>query len=221
MTVTDRYAAVRRDLHRAYDDKLSPQVIDEVLDTNIARAEEHATVKDFLPVTVGRATVEDLADMAADGHGGVLKERPEVLFVSAHNAGRAQLAAALAQHLAGDGLVVRSVGLDGGTTPSSEVISVLEERGIPREGLYRKGINPRTVHLSDVIVLIGVTETPNVPGKRYVHWPIEDPVGASPDKVRAIADEIGDRVRALLAELGVLRVQSGPAATPVPAAGIF
>ncbi len=205
MTTADRYAAVRRDLHRAYDDQLSPQVIDEVLDTNIARAEEHATVKDFLPVTVGRATVEDLADMAADGYGGVLKERPEVLFVSAHNAGRAQLAAAIAKQLAGDNLVVRSVGLDGGTTPAPEVVTVLEERGVPLEGLYLEGINPRTVHLSDVIVLIGVTETPNVPGKRYVHWPIDDPVGASPDKVRAIADDVEDRVRDLLVVLGVLR----------------
>lgn len=204
MSIADRYNIVRRDLHRAYGNQLAAQVIDEVLDTNIARAEESATVKDFLPVTVGRATVEDLADMVADGHGGTLKERPEVLFVSAHNAGRAQLAAAITHALAGDRVHVRSVGLDGGTTADPQVVTILQERGYPLEGLYQVGINPRTVHLSDVIVLIGVTETPNVPGKRYLHWPIDDPVGASQDRARAIADDVEDHVRELLAELGLL-----------------
>lgn len=199
----DRYRVVREDLHRAYDDQLDPSLIDRTLDSAIAEAEATATVKTFLPVTVGRATIERLEELAETSVVGGLKRRPEVLFVSGRNAGRSQFAAAFAHHLAGDHVFVRSVGLEGNDEPDETVLAVLEERGIGKEGLYNKDILARTVHRSDVIVLLGVDDTPNVPGDRYVHWPIPDPVGRSAAEVRAVADDIEVRVRGLLSDLGV------------------
>lgn len=203
MNNRDRYRIVREDLHRAYDGQLPAELIDQTLDGVIAEAEDTATVTVFLPVTVSRTTVERLEALATTRKGG-LRPRPEVLFVSGHNAGRSQYAAAYARHLAGDRLVIRAVGLEGNEEPLDSVLAVLRERGISEEGLYHRDITARTVHRSDVIVLLGVEETPSLPGDRYEHWPVADPNGRSATKVRDIADNIERRVRGLLAELGVL-----------------
>jgi arsenate reductase len=42
---------------------------------------------------------------------------------------------------------------------------------------------------------------PIYPGKRYEDWEVDDPAEADLDGVRRIRDDIGDRVRALLAEV--------------------
>jgi len=42
---------------------------------------------------------------------------------------------------------------------------------------------------------------PIYPGRRYLDWDLEDPVGKSPDQVRAIRDDIEQKVRVLLEEL--------------------
>jgi arsenate reductase len=44
---------------------------------------------------------------------------------------------------------------------------------------------------------------PVFPGKRYLDWALEDPAGRGVAAVRPIRDEIGARVRGLLAELDV------------------
>lgn len=200
----NRYRIVREDLHRAYDDQLDPAVIDRVLDETAAEAEATASVTTFLPVTVGRATIDKLEELAVTSVVGGLKPRPEVLFVSGRNAGRSQFAAAYAHHLAGDRVFVRAVGIEGNDDPSESVLKVLRERGISEAGLYNKEVIARTVHRSDVIVLLGVEETPDLPGDRYEYWPVADPAGRSEMKVREIADNIERRVRELLDRFGVL-----------------
>ncbi len=42
---------------------------------------------------------------------------------------------------------------------------------------------------------------PIYPGKRYLDWDLPDPAGKPIDQVRAIRDDIAQRVEALLAEL--------------------
>lgn len=204
MTTDNRYRIVREDLHRAYDDQLDPAVIDSTLDTAISEAEATATVTDFLPVTVGKTTIERLEALAADSVVGGLKHRPEILYVSDRNAGRSQFAAALTRHLVGDHVFVRSVGLHSNDEPTPSVLAALRERGISEEGLYDKDILARTVHRADVIVLLGVDETPNIPGDRYVYWPIADPTDRPEAEVRAIADDIDARVHQLLTDMGML-----------------
>jgi arsenate reductase len=41
------------------------------------------------------------------------------------------------------------------------------------------------------------------PGKRYLDWELTDPAGQPIEVVREVRDEIRERVRGLLAELGV------------------
>jgi protein-tyrosine-phosphatase len=56
---------------------------------------------------------------------------------------------------------------------------------------------------------------PIYPGKRYEDWEVEDPAGKSVEEVRAIRDELDERVRRLLAELAA----AAPRTSPTPAAG--
>jgi hypothetical protein len=52
--------------------------------------------------------------------------------------------------------------------------------------------------------LLGCGETcPIFPGKRYEDWAVDDPAGQDLETVRRIVDDVDDRVRKLLGELGV------------------
>ena len=59
-----------------------------------------------------------------------MPDRPEVLFVCVHNAGRSQMAAALLTHHAGDTVVVRSAGTAPAETINPTVVTVMQEIGI-------------------------------------------------------------------------------------------
>ena len=131
-------------------------------------------------------------------------DRPEVLFVCVHNAGRSQMAAALLAHHAGDRVVVRSAG----TAPAEEinpaVIEVMAEMGIDvlASGAHPKRLEDAAVVASDVVITMGCgDECPFYPGTRYLDWQLDDPAGQGVDAVRPIRDEIDRRVRDLVADL--------------------
>jgi arsenate reductase (thioredoxin) len=127
---------------------------------------------------------------------------PSVLFVCVHNAGRSQIAAALLDHHAKGRVEVRSAG----TTPADQinaaVIAVMDEIGIDLSKEFPKPLLDEAVEASDVIVTMGCGDAcPVFPGKRYLDWELPDPAGKGVEEVRAIRDQIDDRVKALLAEL--------------------
>jgi arsenate reductase (thioredoxin) len=131
--------------------------------------------------------------MSGDG------ERPEVLFVCVHNAGRSQMAAALMERLAGDAVRVRSAG----TQPIEEihppVVDAMRELGIDLSERRPQRLEDSAVREADVVVTMGCgDECPFYPGKRYEDWDLPDPSGKNVDEVRSIRDTIERRVRALL-----------------------
>ena len=131
-----------------------------------------------------------------------MRERPEVLFVCVHNAGRSQMAAALLHHHAGGAVHVRSAG----STPADEVnpavVEVMREIGIDISKEFPKPLTDESVRASDVVITMGCGDAcPVFPGKRYLDWELDDPSGRSVDEIRPIRDEIDRRVLALLAEL--------------------
>jgi arsenate reductase len=131
-----------------------------------------------------------------------MKERPAVLFVCVHNAGRSQMAAALLDHYARGTVHVRSAG----TTPSEEILpAVMEgmaEVGIDLSGETPKSLTDDAVRESDVVITMGCGDScPVYPGKRYLDWDLPDPAGKAIEEVRRIRDEIDRRVRGLLDEL--------------------
>jgi arsenate reductase (thioredoxin) len=76
----------------------------------------------FLPVIIERFARERLSAVA-QSKGRVEKALPEVLFVCEHNAGRSQIAAALADHLSGGSVAVRSAG----SHPDEQIDPVVAE----------------------------------------------------------------------------------------------
>jgi arsenate reductase len=121
-------------------------------------------------------------------------DRPEVLFVCVHNAGR---------H-AGDRVVVRSAGTAPADDINPAVVEAMAELGIDLRagGAHPKRLDEAVVKGSDVIITMGCgDECPFYPGTRYLDWKLDDPAGQGVDAVRPIRDEIDRRVRDLLAEL--------------------
>lgn len=200
--MNDQFAIVREDLHRRYGQAFAPETIDTVLDEAIAEHSESSRMQTYLPVFVEREASDRLRRLVRERDLTRLR-RQEILYVDERNAGRSQLAAAYTHHLAGEAVMFRSVGLNPVGGIDRTVLRVLAERGIRHDMLYQKEIVPRTVHRSDIVVLMGVDSIPGVPGDRYVHWDIADPVGQPIERVREIADDVEAHVRALLAELGV------------------
>ena len=128
--------------------------------------------------------------------------RPQVLFVCVHNAGRSQMAAALLQHHAAGRVDVRSAG----STPADEINPVVRkamaERGIDLGGARPRVPTADAVKAADVVVTMGCGDAcPVFPGRRYLDWDLADPAGKALAEVRAIRDDIDRRVRALLVEL--------------------
>ncbi|MCX4410071.1 MULTISPECIES: arsenate reductase ArsC [unclassified Streptomyces] len=129
---------------------------------------------------------------------------PSVLFVCVHNAGRSQMAAAFLTHLAGERVVVRSAGSAPADTVNPAVVEAMKERGIDISAETPKILTTEAVLASDVVITMGCGDTcPVFPGKRYLHWQLDDPAGQDVDAVRPIRDEIEQRVRDLLAELDI------------------
>lgn len=196
----DKFEVVREDLHRRYDNSCGADVVDHIVNEEIAH-HENAKIAAFVPVMVERDSSDRLAEIAENA--GFDRPRQEILFVCERNAGRSQLVAAITHHLVGEDVFVRSVGLHptGGINP--QVLEVLDERGIARDGLYQKSIVPRVVHTADVVVLMGVDEIPGIPANRVVRWDIDDPEGKDKETVGYIADDVEMHIKKLLIEMGV------------------
>jgi arsenate reductase len=130
------------------------------------------------------------------------RRRPEVLFVCVQNAGRSQLAAAFLRHLGGDRVIVRTAGSQPASAGRSVIVSVLDEVGVPIGGEYPKPLTDEVVRAADVVVTMGCGDAcPVYPGRRYLDWQLDDPVGLPVARVREIRDDIEARVRELLGSL--------------------
>jgi arsenate reductase (thioredoxin) len=128
--------------------------------------------------------------------------KPSVLFVCVHNAGRSQMAAALLTHLARDRIEVRSAGTEPAEQINPVAIAAMTELGIDITAARPKVLTGDAVQSSDVVITMGCGDTcPYFPGVSYRDWKLDDPAGQPLDAVRAIRDEIADRVQALIIEL--------------------
>lgn len=133
-----------------------------------------------------------------------MTDRPTVLFVCVHNAGRSQMALGWFNHLAGDAAVALSGGSQPGPTVNPIAVEAMAEIGIDIAREYPKPWTEEAVRAADVVVTMGCGDAcPFYPGKRYEDWVLDDPHGQGIDAVRPIRDEIERRVRKLLVELGV------------------
>jgi len=129
-------------------------------------------------------------------------QKPSVLFVCVHNAGRSQMAAGWLRELAGDRVDVRSAG----SVPAAQInpvaVEAMREVGIDIAGELPKRLSTEAVEVSDVVITMGCGDAcPFFPGKRYEDWKLDDPAGQGIDAVRPIRDEIRARIETLLSGL--------------------
>ena len=135
-----------------------------------------------------------------------MSDRPSVLFVCVHNAGRSQMAAAYLHHLSGGAVEVRSAGSAPAGQVNPSAVEAMAEEGIDIHAEKPKVLTDDAVQASDVVVTMGCGDTcPIYPGKRYEDWDLEDPAGQGVEAVRPIRDDIRRRILGLLDELGVPR----------------
>ena len=192
-----------RNLAAEFDGTFGKDTIELFLVSSYEGFAANATVHTFLPLMVERFARQRLRALAkVDGLAST--GIPAVLFLCVHNAGRSQMALGWFNHLAGD----RAVAWSGGSEPGREVnpaaVAAMREVGVDISQEFPKPWTDEIVRAADVVVTMGCGDTcPLFPGKRYEDWELEDPAGQGVDAVRPIRDEIGTRVRLLLASLSV------------------
>ncbi|MDJ0462076.1 arsenate reductase ArsC [Streptomyces sp. H27-C3] len=131
-----------------------------------------------------------------------MSEKPSVLFVCVHNAGRSQMAAAWLTLLAGGRVEVRSAGSNPGDAVNPAAVEAMAEVGIDISAETPKILTVDAVKESDVCITMGCGDTcPVFPGKRYLDWALEDPAGQGVAAVRPIRDEIKKLVAGLIEEI--------------------
>ena len=131
-----------------------------------------------------------------------MSEKPTVLFVCVHNAGRSQMAAGYLRALAGDRVEVLSAGSEPKDRINPVAVEAMAEEGIDIAGQTPKVLTVDAVRESDAVITMGCGDAcPVFPGKRYEDWELEDPAGKDLGTVRRVRDDIRKRVENLIAEL--------------------
>ena len=128
-----------------------------------------------------------------------------VVFACVHNAGRSQMAAAFFNALA-DPSKARAV--SAGTQPAERVnpvvVEAMREAGIDVSAATPQRLTRTVAEQASLLVTMGCgDECPYVPGLQRDDWPLDDPAGQPLERVRAIRDDIRQRVHALVTHEGV------------------
>ena len=128
--------------------------------------------------------------------------KPSVLFVCVHNAGRSQMAAAFLTHLSLGKVEVRSAGSAPADSINHAVVEAFKEVGIDISNEIPKVLTTSAVEQSDVVITMGCGDAcPFFPGKRYLDWVLPDPAGQGVADVRPIRDQIKKLVEELIPTL--------------------
>ncbi|MFF1377447.1 arsenate reductase ArsC [Streptomyces sp. NPDC058308] len=131
-----------------------------------------------------------------------MADKPSVLFVCVHNAGRSQMAAGFLTHLAGGRIEVRSAGSIPGDQVNPAAVEAMKEVGVDISAAEPRSLTVDAVQASDYVITMGCGDAcPIFPGKHYLDWVLEDPAGKGVEAVRPIRDQIRTRVEALIAEI--------------------
>lgn len=178
-----------------------PETIERYIKDSLDQLLPNSEVVTFVPIFVERFARDRLKALAKI-EGKTASDKPSVMFLCVHNAGRSQMASGWLRHLAGDRVDVFS----GGSEPASQVnpaaIEAMAEVGIDIRTEFPKPWTDEIVRAADVVVTMGCGDAcPVYPGKRYEDWVLDDPEGLDVESIRPIRDEIRGRVEELLTKL--------------------
>ncbi len=172
-----------------------------------------ARTAEFVPLLAWRFTRERLVALA-QADGSMAKDRPEILYVCVHNAGRSQMAAVLTDSLGAGRVHVRSAGTDPADQINPAVVEAMREVGLDLAQEFPKPLTDEVVRAADVVITMGCGDAcPVYPGKRYLDWELDDPAGQPIEVVRRIREDIRGRVQTLLHEIETGERPGQPVAT--------
>jgi arsenate reductase len=125
----------------------------------------------------------------------------KVIFACVHNAGRSQMAAAFFNQLANP---TKARAVSAGTEPGErvhpEVLTVMQEVGIDLSHSKPQKLTEDLAKNAQLLITMGCGDKcPYVPGLRRDDWPLRDPKGLTLEDVRAIRDDVKERVEGLIA----------------------
>jgi len=188
-------------LQKVFDGKYNAETIERFLVSSYHEFAGRVTTDAYLPMFAERFARERL-NALAKVEGKSSDERPVVLFLCTHNAGRSQMALGFFRELAGDSAIAFSGGSEPGNAVNPAAVAAMGEIGIDISGGFPKPWTDEIVRAADVVITMGCGDAcPIFPGKRYEDWQITDPAGLSIDDVRPVREEIRQRVENLLAEV--------------------
>jgi arsenate reductase (thioredoxin) len=126
-----------------------------------------------------------------------------ILFVCLHNAGRSQMSQALFEQAANGDHHARSAGTEPADRINPVVVEAMREVDIDIADHAPQKLTDDLARWADIVVTMGCGDAcPYIPGRRYIDWELPDPAGKPLDDVRAIRDDINQRINTLAAELG-------------------
>lgn len=124
-----------------------------------------------------------------------------VLFVCVENANRSQMAEAFARIFGGPEVEA----LSAGSRPSGQInpkaVRYMAELGYDLTQHASKSLDDIEGSFDAVITMGCGDSCPWVPARRREDWALQDPKHLDDDAYRAVRDDIGNRVKALLASL--------------------
>ncbi|OGC05153.1 hypothetical protein A2276_04335 [candidate division WOR-1 bacterium RIFOXYA12_FULL_43_27] len=127
-------------------------------------------------------------------------EKVRILFVCVENSCRSQIAEGFAKKYGGDKVEVYSAGSKPSGLVNPDAVEVMKEAGIDISGQASKGFEQLPYNKFDLIVTMGCQDVcPFFPAKEKIDWQIEDPKGKGIEVFRKVRDEIGEKVKGLLA----------------------
>jgi arsenate reductase len=195
-------------LHAEFGEHFGVETIERFLHSSYDQFAGRAAVPNFLPLLAERWARQRLLALARV-EGKTTDTKPTVLFLCTHNAGRSQMALGYFNHLAGEHGVAWSGGSEPGKQINPAAVAAMAEVGIDITREFPKPWTEEIVQAADVVVTMGCGDAcPFFPGKRYENWELPDPAGQGIDAVRSIRDDIEERVRRLLDDLGISPVSS-------------
>jgi len=184
-----------------FDGVFATETIERLLHESYDLLAATARINTYLPLLAERFATDRLRSLARL-QGAIVNDKPEILVVCTHNAGRSVAARVLFDHHGAGRVTVRSAGSAPGDEINPAVAQILTERGLDVTKEFPKPLTDEAARSADVIITMGCGDAcPIFPGKRYLDWDLTDPAGKSVDEVRPIVDDIDRRVRALLTEL--------------------
>ncbi len=209
-TVDDLSTAQKHLIHTAavrLEDKFKgifgPETIERYINDSLDQLLPNSEVVSFVPIFVERFAKDRLRALAKV-EGKMVSDKPSVMFLCVHNAGRSQMASGWLRYLAGDRVDVFSGGSEPASTVNPAAIEAMAEAGIDIRTEFPKPWTDEIIRAADVVITMGCGDAcPVYPGKRYEDWVLDDPEGLEVAGVRTIRDEIRGRVEKLMAEMGI------------------